>query len=109
MRGLTTAAGLWVVASIGMAAGSGTYWLAVIGTSVTLATLFGLKAIDDAVARRKAKVRSRLQVYIDKASKLESLLDFIKRIDPEAEQLGFKRTGDGGGVLIVTCEMMNWR
>lgn len=104
VRGLTTAAGLWVVASIGMAAGSGTYWLAIIGTAVTLATLFGLKAIDEAVARRKAKVRSRLQVYIDKASKLESLLDFIKRIDPEAEQLGFKRTGDGGGVLTVTCE-----
>lgn len=104
VRGLTTAAGLWVVASIGMAAGSGTYWLAIIGTAVTLATLFGLKAIDAAVARRKAKVRSRLEIYIDKASKLESLLDFIKRIDPESEQLGFKRTEDGGGVLVVTCE-----
>lgn len=104
VRGLTTAAGLWVVASIGMAAGSGSYWLATIGTAVTLGTLFGLKAIDQAVARRKEKVRSRLVVHIDKASKLESLLTFIHRIDPDAEQLDFKRTGDNTGVLTVTCE-----
>ena len=35
VSGLTTAAGLWVAASIGMAAGSGSYWLASLGTLVT--------------------------------------------------------------------------
>ena len=52
VSGLTTAAGLWVVASLGMAAGSGTYWLAGIGTAVTLSTLYGLRAVDAAVLRR---------------------------------------------------------
>lgn len=104
VRGLTTAAGLWVVASIGMASGSGSYWLAGIGTLVTVGVLLGLRAVDAAVNRRTAKVRSRLQVHIDKASKLESLLDFIQRIDPEAEQLDFKRTGPDSGVLTVNCK-----
>ena len=104
IRGLTTAAGLWVVASIGMASGSGSYWLAAIGTLVTVGVLLGLRAIDAAVDRRTKKVRSRLEVHIDKASKLESLLDFIQRIDPDAEELDFKRTGDDSGVLTVTCE-----
>lgn len=104
VRGLTTAAGLWVVASIGMASGSGSYWLASIGTVFTVGVLFGLRAIDAAISRRTTKVRSRLEVHIDKVSKLEALLDFIQRIDPEAEQLDFKRTGPDSGVLVVTCK-----
>lgn len=104
VSGLTTAAGLWVVASLGMAAGSGTYWLAAIGTTVTLGTLYGLRAVDAAVSRRKAKIRRRLEVHIGDTSKLEGLLKFIRRIDPDAERLDFKRTGDGKGVLVVTCK-----
>jgi putative Mg2+ transporter-C (MgtC) family protein len=104
VSGLTTAAGLWVVASIGMAAGSGSYELAVIGTAVTLATLYGLRAIDAAVYRKKIKTRSRLEVYVNDVTKLEALLKFIRRVDPDAEQLDFKRTGDGEGVMVVTCK-----
>ncbi len=104
VSGLTTAAGLWVVASLGMAAGSGTYWLAAIGTAVTLGTLYGLRAVDAAVLRRKFKVRRRLQVHISDVTKLESLLKFIHRLDPDAEQLDFKREGEGEGVLVVSCK-----
>lgn len=104
VSGLTTAAGLWVVASIGMAAGSGSYELAVIGTAVTLATLYGLRAIDGAVYRKKIKTRSRLEVYVNDVTKLEGLLKFIRRVDPDAEQLDFKRTEDEEGVMVVTCK-----
>lgn len=103
VTGLTTAAGLWVVASIGMAAGSGSYWLAAIGTLVTIAVLYGLSAADVAIARRTAKVRRRLEVHVSDVKKLEALLKFIRRIDPEAEQLDFKRTGDGEAILTVSC------
>lgn len=104
VSGLTTAAGLWVAASIGMAAGAGTYWLAVIGTSVTLVTLYGLRTIDAAIRRRKAKVRSRLEIHIGDLTRLEALLKFIRRIDPQAEQVDFKRRDDEEGVLVVTCD-----
>lgn len=77
VTGLTTAAGLWVVASIGMAAGSGTYWLAVIGTGVTLGTLYGLRAVDAVVARRKVKIRNRLEVHVGDLTKLEVSLVLI--------------------------------
>ncbi len=103
VSGLTTAAGLWVVASIGMASGSGSYWLAAIGTAVTIATLYGLAAADFAIARRKAKVRRRLEVHVSDVKKLEALFKFIRRIDPEAEQLDFKRTAEGEGILTVSC------
>ncbi len=105
VSGLTTAAGLWVVASIGMAAGSGSYLLAVIGTGVTLAALYGLRAIDAAVYRRKVKSRARLEVEVGDVSKLEALLKFIKRVDPDAEQLDFKRTGENSGMLTLDCKL----
>lgn len=104
VSGLTTAAGLWVVASLGMAAGSGTYWLAVIGTGVTLGTLYGLRAIDAAVTRRKAKIRRRLEVHVGDTTRLESLLKFIHRLDPGAEQIDYKRTGPGTGIMVVSCK-----
>ena len=52
MEGLTTAAGLWTAAAIGMASGAGEFVLAVAGTVAVLAVLFGLRVIDDPVARR---------------------------------------------------------
>lgn len=39
VRGLTTAAGIWIIAAIGMAVGVGLYWLAVITTGLILVVL----------------------------------------------------------------------
>lgn len=39
VRGLTTAAGLWVTAAIGLACGNGMYWIALITTAVVLVSL----------------------------------------------------------------------
>ncbi|HSJ45641.1 MAG TPA: MgtC/SapB family protein [Euzebyales bacterium] len=103
VSGLTTAAGLWITASLGMAAGSGSYSLAALGTVVTLSMLIGLRAVDAAVRRRRVKVQRRLEVHVGDVSKLEKLLAFIQRVDPGAEQIDFTRTGGSEGVLVVTC------
>jgi putative Mg2+ transporter-C (MgtC) family protein len=55
VRGLTTAAGLWVVAAIGMAAGAGFYSAALIGTGVVLFGLGPLRWAEHyVVARRRS-------------------------------------------------------
>ncbi len=46
VRGLTTAATIWVVAAIGMAAGFGYFILATICTALMLALLIGLRRIE---------------------------------------------------------------
>jgi len=107
VSGLTTAAGLWVVAAIGMAAGSGSYWLAGIGTAVTLATLYGLLVADAAIARNKAKVPRRLEVHVTDVKKMEALLKFIRRIDPASSQLDFKLTGEATGLMVLACSAEN--
>jgi putative Mg2+ transporter-C (MgtC) family protein len=45
IRGLTTAASLWVVASIGLAAGAGAYFLATTGTMIALLALWPMHVL----------------------------------------------------------------
>jgi putative Mg2+ transporter-C (MgtC) family protein len=40
VAGLTTAASMWAAAAVGLAAGTGMYWLSVIATAVTVGVLF---------------------------------------------------------------------
>jgi putative Mg2+ transporter-C (MgtC) family protein len=57
IRGLTTAASLWSVAAIGMAAGAGLYGVAVVGTVLMLIILSILDRVE-AYARRRMKLES---------------------------------------------------
>ena len=52
VRGLTTAATLWIVAAVGMACGAGFYWAAVIGTAIALVSLGPLRFVSRRVLDR---------------------------------------------------------
>ena len=60
VRGLTTAASLWVVAAIGLAVGGGLYLAAVSTTVLILAILMGLKPLE----RRLMVRRQQLQALV---------------------------------------------
>ena len=53
IHGLTTAAGIWLVASIGVACGMGYYLLAALTTFLALVALFGLMPITKKIRRRR--------------------------------------------------------
>jgi putative Mg2+ transporter-C (MgtC) family protein len=68
VRGLTTAASVWVVAGIGLAVGGGMYITAAVGTGITLLILAGLKPLERRVARRRSSTAdSRLGLELDAA------------------------------------------
>ena len=52
VKGLTTAATIWLVAAIGMAAGAGLYFIAIFTTILTGTVLVLLKPLSDRVSRR---------------------------------------------------------
>lgn len=58
IRGLTTAAGLWTVAAIGVAAGFGMLDLAVTSTVVALLVLFGLLPVVERFGSKNEKTKT---------------------------------------------------
>ena len=65
IRGLTTAAALWLVAAIGMAAGGGMYMVAAFTTVLGLVTLTLLRRFED---RGEPFARQRLTLTLDEAA-----------------------------------------
>lgn len=58
VRGLTTAATIWLVAAMGMAVGAGLYSLAVASVVLTLIVLVALAPLSDALGRRRDRRRA---------------------------------------------------
>ena len=74
VRGLTTAGSLWVVAAVGMAAGAGYYWPAVVGAALTVFALWPLRVAAHALVEQVRPEESRLFVELAPAHKLAPLL-----------------------------------
>ena len=67
--GLTTAATIWLVASIGMACGAQYYLIAIIATAFTLAVLFGLTPVE--IAIKKFAKKHKIKGYASEKSQQE--------------------------------------
>mgnify|MGYP001056622541 FL=1 len=62
--GLTTAATLWIAASIGMACGAGMYVVAILGTILSIITLVSVRVFEKNVLVSSTKNTKRLKVNI---------------------------------------------
>ena len=58
IHGLTTAAGIWIVSSIGMACGTRMYFLAVAATILTLVALLLLSPVDKKIGKDRSADQS---------------------------------------------------
>lgn len=88
IRGLTTAAALWLVAAIGMAAGGGMYLVAVFTTLVGLVTLTLLRRFED---RGEPVTRQRLTVVLDESLSTATVLDRISALGAKAIEEIYER------------------
>ena len=79
VRGLTTAATLWVVAAIGLATGAGYYAAAVITTVVALVSLWPLRILAYKLVRRYRGETGRLLVQLPSGMSPAPLIDEVER------------------------------
>jgi putative Mg2+ transporter-C (MgtC) family protein len=79
VRGLTTAASLWVVAAIGLATGAGYYSAAVITTVVVLVSLWPLRIIAYRLFERVRPGELRLEVELRPTETPSILLDPLEK------------------------------
>ncbi len=62
IRGLTTAAGLWVVACIGVAVGAGYYYIAMVATVLVFFVIFILKIVEVKMFSSKNSIKIELEL-----------------------------------------------
>jgi len=78
ITGLTTAAGLWATAAIGLAIGIGFYEGAIIGTLFATLTMTFLSRFDSHIVKRNRKLRMYIEVNeVQKMTEIISLLENV--------------------------------
>jgi len=103
IRGLTTAATLWVVAAIGLASGAGYYSAAVITTLVALAALWPLRALAYRVVHRFRGETGLLLVQLPAGESPAEVIDTIEA-DASVETIEIRQEGDRR-TLELTLEL----
>jgi putative Mg2+ transporter-C (MgtC) family protein len=80
IRGLTTAATLWVVAAIGMACGAGYYWPAAAATVLTILALWPLRILAYRLIEQIKPEENRLTVELREGEPLTRLLALVHNV-----------------------------
>ena len=94
VKGLTTAATLWVVAAIGMAAGVGYYEAAFVTTALVLLTLWPLRILAYRLSARTRPEEGRLAVELPAGTSAVSVLEAVERAGADVSSLEFEEEGD---------------
>jgi putative Mg2+ transporter-C (MgtC) family protein len=94
VRGLTTAATLWVVAAIGMASGIGYYEAAVVTTALVLLSLWPLRILAYRLSARVRPEEGRLAVDLPAGASAVSVLEAIEGAGADVSALEFEEEGD---------------
>jgi putative Mg2+ transporter-C (MgtC) family protein len=94
VRGLTTAATLWVVAAIGLAVGAGYYSGAVIATAVVLFSLWPLRIAAYRVLIRLRPEDARLLVELPLGTSAGTVLDEVERAGVRIESVAVSQEGE---------------
>ena len=100
VRGLTTAATLWLVAAIGMAAGAGYWDGALIATLGALITLGPLRVVAYRVISRFRPALDRLLVEIPAGGSPAPIIDAIERHGGRVISLDVTQEGDRRSVAV---------
>jgi putative Mg2+ transporter-C (MgtC) family protein len=94
VRGLTTAATLWVVAAIGMAVGAGYYSAAVFGTGLVVLSLWPLRIVAFRVLHRFRPEDGRLLVEVPRGTGPGGVVDEVERWGALVRTLEVSQEGD---------------
>lgn len=95
VRGLTTAASLWMMAGIGMATGFGNYLLALEATALALLTLMLLGGLDTVVREGRRRVGTLEVSSLASELSMERLTVFLKEKNIPVKQASYERQEEG--------------
>lgn len=100
IRGLTTAASLWAVAAVGLAAGTGLYFPAVFATAILWFILALLKPIERRFVRPRRKYTS-IQVSMTRSQALSAVEAVLANLHAPVHRMLLRREADGSSTVII--------
>jgi putative Mg2+ transporter-C (MgtC) family protein len=100
VKGLTTAATLWLVAAIGMASGAGYYSAALFATAGALLTLGPLRIVAYKIVRRYRPEVDRLLVEIPAGGSPGAVLEAVERSGGRVVSLEIAQEGDRRSIAV---------
>jgi putative Mg2+ transporter-C (MgtC) family protein len=103
IRGLTTAAGLWAVSAIGLAAGSGLFLAATIATALIWAILALLKPIERRFIQTRNR-RPRVTAQLGGAPALAAVEEVLSRHHLATFKIVLRRQDSGDDVVDILFE-----
>lgn len=83
--GLTTAASLWVSASIGMACGAGQYWVAIVTTIAVLLVLIFMRQLENKILKKPRPEIEKIKITIK--CPITALDDTLKQLKNRFEKV----------------------
>ena len=104
VRGLTTAAGLWASAAVGLAVGIGFYEAAILGWVTVFVIMIGLHRLDNRM-HRSAKV---MEVYVELKTTIDlsSFMKCVRALGVEFDSIYLTRE-NGAELLFCNLHFQN--
>ncbi len=93
IKGLTTAAGLWVTACLGITAGAGFYWAALIGSAFVFIIIAVFKLIEKKLFKKKRDVKL---VVVCSDTELTQMLKVLGDIGAKVKEVNVEKLEDRG-------------
>ncbi|MCQ2506416.1 MAG: MgtC/SapB family protein [Lachnospiraceae bacterium] len=109
VRGLTTAAGLWASACVGLAIGVGYYLGGLVTTVAIVGVMSFLHLIDDKMTAKSRVVNTYIEV--DNSSAVGKMISYLKHHDVRIYDIEITRptNGDDAVIVLATLKVLNKR
>lgn len=105
VRGLTTAAALWVTAAIGVAVGLGQWPSATIVTVVTLLALFGLKPVEKNLFARMGLRRSTFVLVVRPGFSMAGLEERLMTFASKIRSVEMENADEGTQKVTISVDL----
>ncbi|WP_141584463.1 MgtC/SapB family protein [Actinomadura sp. WMMA1423] len=106
VRGLTTAATLWLSAALGLSAGAGAFWPVIVGVVMVVAVLTGLRLLKPAGRGRSRRPTSLVVEYRPTAGTLSRILEAVAAAEATVDRLALRGGGSLGPDGARTVELV---
>lgn len=101
IKGLTTAASLWIVSAIGLAVGSGMYFLSIVATAITMVTLVTFHTWEKRFAGTNRSDRRFVRVIAaNRPRVITDVTGFLSRSGIQVKSMNVKSDKENGQLVL---------